>query len=62
MSEYDEWVHFRTELRLNTINSMTPIKDLDKIEDEFMSWAETELVSELLKRRMLVQSNCMRWS
>ncbi|KZV23506.1 serine/threonine-protein phosphatase 7 long form [Dorcoceras hygrometricum] len=34
---------------------MTPITNFSKIEDEFMSWAETELVFELLKRRMLVQ-------
>ncbi|KZV38343.1 hypothetical protein F511_21613 [Dorcoceras hygrometricum] len=55
MSEYDEWARFRTEVRLNKIKWMTPITSLAKIEDEFMPWAETELVSELLKRRMLVQ-------
>ncbi|KZV22934.1 zinc finger CCCH domain-containing protein 1 [Dorcoceras hygrometricum] len=54
MAEYDEWAHFRTEVRLNTITSMTPITNLAKIENELMPWAETELVSELLKWRMLV--------
>ncbi|KZV49542.1 hypothetical protein F511_25141 [Dorcoceras hygrometricum] len=34
---------------------MMPITSFAKIEYEFMSWAETERVSELLKRRMLVQ-------
>ncbi|KZV29970.1 hypothetical protein F511_28820 [Dorcoceras hygrometricum] len=32
---------FRTEMRLKTITSMTPINSMDKVEDEFMTWAET---------------------
>ncbi|KZV52270.1 hypothetical protein F511_39347 [Dorcoceras hygrometricum] len=55
MSEYDEWARFRSEVRLNTIHSMTPITDLAKVKDEFIPWTETELVFELLKKRMLVQ-------
>ncbi|KZV32241.1 hypothetical protein F511_29420 [Dorcoceras hygrometricum] len=55
MSEYDECARFHTEVRLNTINSIMPIIDLAKTEDEIMPWAETEPVSELLKRRILVQ-------
>ncbi|KZV20881.1 hypothetical protein F511_25971 [Dorcoceras hygrometricum] len=39
------------EVRLNTIKSIS----LTKREDEFMPWAEIDLVLELLKRRMLVQ-------
>ncbi|KZV47705.1 Apocytochrome F [Dorcoceras hygrometricum] len=41
--------------RPNTIKSITPITNLAKFEDEFLTWVETELVSELLKRLMLVQ-------
>ncbi|KZV20357.1 hypothetical protein F511_16425 [Dorcoceras hygrometricum] len=55
MSSFDEWAHFRTEVRLNTITSMTPITSFVKVEDDNMTSAETERVSELLKRRMLVQ-------
>ncbi|KZV22349.1 pentatricopeptide repeat 5 [Dorcoceras hygrometricum] len=43
MTEYDEWALFRTEVRLNTIKSMTPIASMAKIEDEFMPYDETEL-------------------
>ncbi|KZV28954.1 hypothetical protein F511_07514 [Dorcoceras hygrometricum] len=54
MCEYDKWIHFRTAVRLNTVTSMMPIESLAKIEDQFLFWAETELVSELFERRMLV--------
>ncbi|KZV54849.1 hypothetical protein F511_36754 [Dorcoceras hygrometricum] len=54
MAEYDKWAHFRTEVRLNTVTSMTSIAKLAEIEDDFISWAETELVSELMERRMFV--------
>ncbi|KZV40561.1 hypothetical protein F511_35330 [Dorcoceras hygrometricum] len=54
MSEYDKWAHFRTEVRLNTVTSMSSIAKLAKIEDQFMFLDETELVSDLLERRMLV--------
>ncbi|KZV46875.1 hypothetical protein F511_21101 [Dorcoceras hygrometricum] len=55
MSSFDEWERFRTEVRINSIKSMTLIDSMAKIEDEFMSWAETKRVSELLQRRLLVQ-------
>ncbi|KZV23629.1 hypothetical protein F511_33501 [Dorcoceras hygrometricum] len=50
MSSFDEWARFRTEVRLNSIKSMTLIDSMAKIEDEFMSWAEIEKVPELLQR------------
>ncbi|KZV44666.1 hypothetical protein F511_39067 [Dorcoceras hygrometricum] len=54
MSDYDEWVHFHTTVRLNTVSPITPIESLSKIEDQFLFWAEIEQVSELFQRRMLV--------
>ncbi|KZV40858.1 hypothetical protein F511_21116 [Dorcoceras hygrometricum] len=56
MSEYDNWVHFRTAVRLNNVMTIIPIESLAKIEDQFLFWAETERVSELFERRMLVLS------
>ncbi|KZV29048.1 hypothetical protein F511_15139 [Dorcoceras hygrometricum] len=53
MTEYVEWALFRTDVRLNTIMSMTPIASMAKIEDEFMPLAEIDLVSELLERMLL---------
>ncbi|KZV31813.1 sporulation-specific protein 15-like [Dorcoceras hygrometricum] len=55
MSSYDEWAWLRNEVRMHTITSMTPISSMAKVEDELMTWAETELVSEFLKRWMFVQ-------
>ncbi|KZV55155.1 hypothetical protein F511_30345 [Dorcoceras hygrometricum] len=54
MPEYDKLAHFQTEIRLNTVMSMTSIAQLAKIEDQFLLWAEIEFVSDLLDRRMLV--------
>ncbi|KZV49144.1 hypothetical protein F511_42990 [Dorcoceras hygrometricum] len=54
MSDYDKWVHFRTTVRFNTVSTITSIESLAKIEDQFLFWAETEQVSELFERSMLV--------
>ncbi|KZV40254.1 hypothetical protein F511_19390 [Dorcoceras hygrometricum] len=43
-----------TEVRLNTIRKMTLIGIMAKLEDDSMLWAETEKVSELLQRRLLI--------
>ncbi|KZV30456.1 hypothetical protein F511_23381 [Dorcoceras hygrometricum] len=55
MTLFDEWARFRTEVRLNSITSMTLINNMAKLEDDFMLWAETKKVSELLQCRLLIQ-------
>ncbi|KZV23650.1 hypothetical protein F511_32923 [Dorcoceras hygrometricum] len=47
MADYDEWVHFRTAVRLNTVSSF---ESLTNIEDQFLFLVETEQVSELFER------------
>ncbi|KZV49104.1 hypothetical protein F511_27809 [Dorcoceras hygrometricum] len=55
MSSFDEWARFQTEVRLNSITSMKLSNSMAKLEDEFLLWAETERVSELMQRWLLVQ-------
>ncbi|KZV35338.1 hypothetical protein F511_35279 [Dorcoceras hygrometricum] len=54
MSLFYSWARFRTEVRLNQIKSMMLIDNMDKLEDDFMLWAETKKVSELLQWLLLV--------
>ncbi|KZV36756.1 hypothetical protein F511_38466 [Dorcoceras hygrometricum] len=54
MCNYYKWIHFRTAVRLNNVTAITPIEILAKIEDQFLFWAETELVSELFELRISV--------
>ncbi|KZV16833.1 hypothetical protein F511_39163 [Dorcoceras hygrometricum] len=39
MAAFDEWVHFRTTVRIKDVSSFD---SLAKIEDQFLFWAETE--------------------
>ncbi|KZV34249.1 zinc finger CCCH domain-containing protein 13-like [Dorcoceras hygrometricum] len=55
MSSFDEWTCFRTEVRLNSIKSMTLTDNMAKLKDEFMSWAETEKAPKLLQWRLMEQ-------
>ncbi|KZV20558.1 splicing factor 3B subunit 1-like [Dorcoceras hygrometricum] len=54
VTKFDEWRLLRTEVRLDTILSMTPIEELTKIEDDMMKRAEIERVYELMMRRELI--------
>ncbi|KZV46113.1 hypothetical protein F511_12640 [Dorcoceras hygrometricum] len=51
ITDYDEWMHFRTVVRLKNFSSF---EDLTKIEERFLFWAETEQVSELFEHRLLI--------
>ncbi|KZV17263.1 hypothetical protein F511_19284 [Dorcoceras hygrometricum] len=42
VSKFDQWKEFRTEVRMNTISLMTVVANMDKIEDDLMTRAETE--------------------
>ncbi|KZV21140.1 hypothetical protein F511_13206 [Dorcoceras hygrometricum] len=50
-----QWTKRTKLVRLNSIESMTLINSMAKLEDDFMLWAKTEKVSGLLQRRLLVQ-------
>ncbi|KZV52901.1 hypothetical protein F511_36202 [Dorcoceras hygrometricum] len=53
MADFDEWMHFRTAVRLRDVSSF---EDLTKIEDQFLLLAETEQVDELLQWRSMLMS------
>ncbi|KZV56111.1 hypothetical protein F511_16711 [Dorcoceras hygrometricum] len=56
VTKFDEWKIFQRKVRLNMILSMIPIEELTKIEDDIMTRAETDRVSELMIRRELIHS------
>ncbi|KZV26374.1 lysosomal alpha-mannosidase [Dorcoceras hygrometricum] len=56
VTKFDQWKLFRTEVRLKTILSMTPVEELTNIEDDMMVRAETEWVFDMLMRHELIRS------
>ncbi|KZV48562.1 hypothetical protein F511_25685 [Dorcoceras hygrometricum] len=48
---FDEWTHFRREVRLKGISSFD---HLSQIEEQLLEWGETEKISELFERSSLI--------
>ncbi|KZV35417.1 aspartic protein-like protein 1 [Dorcoceras hygrometricum] len=51
MTIFEEWLHFRKEVRIKDISSFDP---LVTIEEQLLEWGETEEVSDLFERRSLI--------
>ncbi|KZV56155.1 ABC transporter G family member 39-like [Dorcoceras hygrometricum] len=51
MVDFDEWVHFRTSVRIKDVSSF---ESLTHIEEQLLFWGEPEQVSELFERRSLI--------
>ncbi|KZV23093.1 hypothetical protein F511_06617 [Dorcoceras hygrometricum] len=51
MDTFDEWVHFRKEVRIKDVSSL---EHLAQIEEHLLLWGESEQVSELFERRSLI--------
>ncbi|KZV32649.1 hypothetical protein F511_33423 [Dorcoceras hygrometricum] len=51
MNTFDEWVHFRKEVRIKVVSSF---EHLAQIEEQLLVWGKTEQVSELSERRSLI--------
>ncbi|KZV15935.1 hypothetical protein F511_08726 [Dorcoceras hygrometricum] len=51
MTIFEEWLHFRKEVRIKDISSFEPFVT---IEEQFLEWGETEEVSDLFERRSLI--------
>ncbi|KZV20685.1 hypothetical protein F511_09662 [Dorcoceras hygrometricum] len=51
MADFDEWIHFRTTVKLRDVSSF---EDLTQIKDKFLLLSETEEVAELMQQRSLL--------
>ncbi|KZV27908.1 lipoprotein [Dorcoceras hygrometricum] len=51
MTMFEEWLHFRQELRLRDISS---VESLVKIEEQLLEWGETKDISDLYERHSLI--------
>ncbi|KZV40487.1 hypothetical protein F511_23824 [Dorcoceras hygrometricum] len=52
LATFDDWIHFRLEVRLKEISSFELMVNT---EEQLIEWAETENVTELSERRSLIQ-------
>ncbi|KZV24199.1 hypothetical protein F511_09143 [Dorcoceras hygrometricum] len=55
MAIFEEWVHFRLEVRLKDFSCFHPMVDIE----EQLKWAETEDITELSERRSLILYNIL---